>query len=256
MAMIERLKRLPLLAGLTLGLLATVPVASAQAQPAVPGQETQARLISTQGYGEVRVRPDSFRTTVGVEARAETLEQARNEVNTKMQRVTEALNRLGIEGLTLQTETLRILPIYSRPREGELATIIGYHAANAVSATVRRGDYERLGDVAARVVDAAVRAGANEVRGISFFIDDASVARRRALQEAVNDAEANARAMAQAAEVILLGLHSMQGSPERMGGPMLIAFERGAADGAPTPIETGEVVISSSVTASFDFRSR
>lgn len=253
MAMIEKIRKSPLLAGITLGLLVMGPAASAQ-EPA-SGEEAQQHLISTQGYGEVRVRPDSFRTTVGVEARAQTLEQARSEVNAKMQRVTQALNRLRIEGLTLQTETLQIFPIYSRPAEGELATIVGYQASNAVSATVRRADYQRLGDIAARVVDAAVGAGANEVRGIGFFVEDAGEARRRALQEAVNDAERNARAIAQAAEVTLVGLHSLEGSPERMGGPMLFAAERAMGSGGePTPIETGETVISSRVTATFDFR--
>jgi uncharacterized protein YggE len=172
-----------------------------------------------------------------------------------MQNVTQALNRLRIAGLTLQTETLQITPIYSRPREGELATIVGYQAANAVRATVRGAEYQRLGDLAARVVDAGVSAGANEVRGIGFFVDDPSDARRRALQEAVNDAERNARAIAQAAEVTLSGVRSIEGSPELMGGPMLFAAERAMAmDGAPTPIEAGETVISSRVSAKFTFR--
>ncbi|HSO00116.1 MAG TPA: SIMPL domain-containing protein [Candidatus Nanopelagicales bacterium] len=254
MNIVERMKKAPMLAGVTLGLLVMGPAAALAQAPETTGAGVrEERLISTEGYGEVRVRPDSFRTTIGVQAQAETLEQARNEVNTRMQRVTQAINRLRIPGLVQQTELLQISPVYNRPPEGEAARIVGYRASNAVSVTVRGVDQARLGDLAARVIDAGVSAGANDLRGISFFVQDPSEARRRALQEAVNDAERNARAMAQAAEVSLVGLHALQGAPEFSGGPMLRTFAMEA--GAPsTPIEAGETLITSRVNASFTFR--
>lgn len=256
MAFMARLKQSPIIAGITLGILVAAPLASAAETPqASEGAPRQERLISTQGYGEVRVRPDSFRASAGVEAQADTLEKARTEVNTRMQRVTQALNKLRIEGITLQTEMLQIFPVYDQPREGEgLPKIVGYRAQNTLTVMVRGADDQRLGEVAARVVDAAVAAGANNVSGISFFLKDASGARRKALQEAVSDAERNARAIAEIAQVQLSGLVSIDGAPE-LGGPMLRAFDLAEAAGASsTPIETGETVISSRVTASFAFR--
>jgi uncharacterized protein YggE len=252
MKLMARLRQSPLLAGVTLGVLLITPsMASAHGPEAA--RERDERLITSQGYGEVRVRSDSFRVSLGVTAQADTLEKARNEVNTRLQRVIQAINRLKIQGLVLETETLQITPIYEPPREdGQPPKIVGYRAENGISATLRGADVERLGDLAARVVDASVNAGANEVRGITFFVDNPSEARRRALQEAVNDAERNARAMAQAANVTLEGLHALEGAPEFFAGP---AFRAAEAGGAPsTPILPGETVISGRVTAIFAFR--
>jgi len=259
MGSMTRQKQSPILAGITFGVLVTPPRAgSADGHAGTEARTPEPGQISTQGYGELRVRPDSFRTRLGVEAQAETLEKARTEVNTRMQQVTQALNGLDIEGLTLQTETLQIFPVYDQPREGgDAPAIVGYRAVNSLSAELRGASREELGDLASRVVDAAVSAGANEVRGIEFFLEDASDARKKALQEAVNDAERNARAMAEAAQVELAGVKSIDGAPDQ-GGPLFRSFDlaaREAGAGAPpTPIETGETVISSRVTATFAFR--
>ncbi len=257
MGSMVRQNQSPILAGITFGVLVTPPRAgSADTHAGSEARAPEPGQISTQGYGELRVRPDSFRTSLGVEAQAETLEKARSEVNARMQQVTDALKGLEIEGLTLQTETLQISPVYDQPREGGAPpAIVGYRAANSLSAELRGASRQALGDVAAQVVDAAVSAGANEVRGIQFFVEDAAKERLKALQAAVTDAERNARAMAEIAQVELAGVKSIDGAPDQ-GGPLFRAFDLAAREaGAPsTPIETGETVISSRVTATFAFR--
>ena len=57
---------------------------------------------------------------------------------------------------------------------------------------VRGGAYEELGAQASKIVDTAARAGANDIGGIAFFVNDARDAQTKALQAAVRDAERNA----------------------------------------------------------------
>lgn len=255
MSVMQYLKRSSMLAGLTAGIVALAPgKASAGGPSARPeARHVSEQLIITQGVGRVSIRPDSLRVEVGVEAQADTVEKAQNEVNTRMERVIQAIQRLQIAGLVLQTETLQISPVYSEPQGNQPPRIVGYRASNSVSATVRGPAYENLGAQGSRIVDAAVRAGANRLLGISFFASDLRDAQARSLKAAVEDAERNARTMADAARVSLDGLVSLEGGPE--SGPRPLAFERVAA-AAPTPVEVGEIVVTSQVTAKFMFQRR
>lgn len=257
MSLVKLLKRSSLLAGVTYAIMALVPPSSI-AQEITGSREERARehLITTQGIGEVRVRPDALRVQVGVEAQASTVGEAQNEVNTRMARVIQAIQNLRIAGLVLQTETLQLYPI-TAPQEGnELPRIVGYRAANSVSVTVRGPAFEALGTQATRIVDAAVRAGANTLGRISFFAVNVGDAEQRSLREAVSDAQRNARTMATAAGVTLGVLASLDGAPERRGlDQSFVAFDR-ASSAAPTPVETGEIVITSRVTASFTIQPR
>src|SRR5262249_28086386 len=94
MSLATRLKKSSVLAGVAMGLMPLAPSAAAEA-PQVPGGPAALRNITTQGRGEVRARPDSFRLSVGVEARADTVEKAQREVNAKMARIIQDLNRLN-----------------------------------------------------------------------------------------------------------------------------------------------------------------
>src|SRR4051794_32804110 len=112
MAPIQHVKRsllVPFIMAATAVLLPSPASASDGESSVCEGQ----RLITTDGYGEVRVAPDSLRMDVGAEARATTLEQARSDVNSRMQAVLQSIRGLGIEGLTLQTAILQVSPVYA-----------------------------------------------------------------------------------------------------------------------------------------------
>lgn len=259
MSPMKFLRRSSLLAGVTFGVMALAPSSSSAHEPVAHDARAMGahRLISTQGVGEIRIRPDSFRVTVGVEAQADTVEQAQSEVSTRTKRVIQAINRLRINGLVLQTQTLQLYPVYAPQRGDELPKIVGYRAVNNVTATVRGPASQDLGTQAARVVDASVRAGANQVSGIDFFASDLGEAHQRALQAAVADAQRNAKTMADAAGVALGALASLDGSPE-IGGPIphFRALESRAGASSATPVEAGEIVVTARVAASFVFQAK
>jgi uncharacterized protein YggE len=220
------------------------------AAPAHAADEAQSALIVAHGTGEVRVRPDAVRVDLGVEARATTLEEARRQVNGSMQHVLDAIHRLELPDLVVETRQISFNPVYDTQRDGTLPAIIGFSAGNHVQVTARSIPEADLADRAARVVDAALSAGANSVGGVDFFLADSSHAEDEALTLAVQHAESDAQTMAQAAHVTIVGPtwieESFTSSP-----PRSLAM---AAALVSTPIEVGDLVIQSNVTAKFAFR--
>jgi len=238
------LKHLGLLAGLALGSAVLAPPVAAADEAA-----HEERLIVVQGNGEVRVRPDSLRVDVGVESRAPTLARARDQVNTGIRHVIDAVRALGIHDLTVETRILNVSPVYADRRSDEPPTIVGYAASNHVAVTIRSAPVDELGERGSRILDAALEAGANSVGAIDFFLDDPTPAEDKALSVAVRDAQREAETIARAAHVTLGPLHSVEESPGMYLVPRSVRLEALSS----TPIEVEDIVVQNSVTASFAF---
>ena len=127
--------------------------------------------------------------------------------------------------------------------------VTGYTVTNTVRAEVRR-----IED-AARIIDAALGKGANEISGLQFFSSKADSARRAAMAVAVANAKADAEALARAGGGTLGALLELSTSPGPIGrGPEVmgaIAMARVA-----TPIEPGQQTISATVVARWLFVGR
>ena len=94
------------------------------------------------------------------------------------------------------------------------------------------------------IIDAAVRAGANQVQRLAFTIADDEAAQREALRNAVVKARGDAQAIAAALGVKLGAIQSVV--EQELGGARPLARQAFAAasDSAPaTPIEPGQVEI-------------
>lgn len=239
------LKQLGLLAGLALGSAVLAPSVAAADDPAC-----EAQLIVVQGDGEVRVRPDSLQVDVGVESRAATLAQARNQVNVGMQRVIEAVRALGIPGLKLETRVLSVSPVYATRRSDEPPAIVGYAASNRVAVTIQGAPVDELAERGSRIIDVALAAGANTVGGLEFFLADPTPVEDAALADAVADAQRQATTIARAAGVTLGPIHSVEEAPGMRIVPRAARVEGLSA----TPIEVDEIVVMNNVTARFTFR--
>ena len=128
--------------------------------------------------------------------------------------------------------------------------VTGYTVTNTVRADVRKLDD------AARIIDAALAKGANEISGLRFFSSVADSARRAALEAAVKEARADAEALARAAGGTLGPLLevSTSSSPIMRGQEMMAAA--GMAARVATPIEPGQQLISAAVVARWVFVGR
>lgn len=238
---------------------------------AAPAANAPPRGISVSGHGKVNGKPDVARTTLGVEARAGTAEQAIAEVNASMARVIAALKQAGVADADVRTATLSLnfersyepqpVPTMApasatpapaaRPKSPEASPEAApapppklpqgfYTASNNVEVTLRALDR------AGQVVSAATSAGANQLFGIRFEIEDPSALLAQARKLAVADARKRAAELAELAGVKLGPAVSITEIDGGQPGPMP-AFAAMRSEAAQAPIERGELTLTSAV---------
>lgn len=227
--------------------------------PACQYHPHQQGTISTTGKGEVKVKPDAFRFTVSVQANNKDLEKTRADINQRMKQVISALKATNTQHLQLTTKQLNLHPVWSAYQKNKLRKKIGYQGQYRLQVQVTDTPYDQLNLIGSRLMDAALSAGAEGSGGIQFFVHDLTTARQNALKNAVEDAKQNANIMANTAGVKLGKVFSIDGSPRYNGGnsfpmPMMHAMARKldhAEGGVSTPVEAGEVTVTSTVSIQF-----
>ena len=262
------LARLPLLAALPLLALAAVPTV-ALAQPASPLPVVAAgnTLLTVSAEGRSLRKPELAVFTAGVTTQGKTAGEALAANSRAMTGVIAALKRAGIAERDIQTSNLSINPIYSDPEreammaarvtgqpyvppsEPRVARIVGYNASNNVSVRQRRlGDY-------GKVIDTLVAAGANQINGPSFQMDDPDPALDEARLAAMTKARARADLYARAAGMRVLRILSISESGGYYGPPQVM-FARAESAMAPppppAPVEAGELQLTANVTVLFE----
>ena len=227
--------------------------ALAQSAPSVtiaPGNT----LLTVSADGRSVRTPDLAVFTAGVTSQAKTAGAALSANAADMNRVVAALKRAGIADRDIQTSNLSLNPIYAPPiqrpdgqYEQQEQRIIGYNATNTV--TVRQRKLSEFG----RVIDTLVEAGANQVNGPSFQMDEPDAATDEARLEAMKKARARAELYAKAAGLRVVRILSISESGGYNPGPPVV-FARMAADSeaAPSPVAAGEIQLNANVTVMFE----
>ena len=226
------IKSFLLLAAVLMLLVACTPNTQAGA-----GETAVVRSITVIGKGEATGLPNQAQVQIGVEVFAETVSQATDENETKLQAIMTALNTLGIAAEDIQTSNYGL---WAEPRYTDQGPqgIAGYHVSNQVSVAIR--DIDKVSDVLAAVTDA----GANSIAGVSFSVDDPAALEAEAREKAVADARARAEILARLSGVELgevIAISEVVGQPGPMvgygGGP---AMATEAAAGGPN-ISSGQL---------------
>jgi uncharacterized protein YggE len=206
-------------------------------------------LLSISAEGMVESAPDMATISLGVVTEGQTAAAAMAENARRMNALTQALRRAGVEERDIQTSNLSVNPQYVYV-ENQAPRISGYQANNQVTARVRN-----LANVG-RAVDAAVAAGGNTVNGISFSHADPDAqldaARRDAAREARERADLYAQAFGMRVHRII-AINESGGYAPPMPMPMY-AMRAEAADGAPTPVAPGEIQTRVSVNVTYELR--
>ena len=142
----------------------------------------QTPVISTSGTATVKVDPDKFTVTVGVETNGTTAEEASSSNADLTAKVIAALKALGIAENATSTSSYSVFPVYSsaepinacRVMEGYpippecyvKQEITSYKASNSISVTLDANGDIRAGEV----IDTAIEGGANTVSAAYFFL--------------------------------------------------------------------------------------
>ncbi len=211
-----------------------------------PSGYSPARAITVVGQGKASVKPDIARISIGVETSGESVADAVAENETAMAAVLAALEAAGIEAKDIQTTNYSVhlerSPELMPRAETEEAAAMQYRVTNMVNVIIRDLD------AAADVLDAVIDAGANNIWGMSFSVEDPSAAQAEARAAAIADAKARAEALAELSGVELGPVMSVS---EVLGGgpvPMAAMMESAARGGAISP---GELDVNYQVQVSY-----
>ncbi len=206
------------------------------------------QVITVVGQGTARVAPDVAQVSVGVDTVADTVSDSVKESNAKMAAVLAAIKALGIADKDVQTMNYSISVEQSggvpKPDGSLTETKPRYRVSNMVTVTIR--DLAKVGSV----LDGVVEAGANNIWGVSFSVDDSKAAQSEARGKAMTDARARATELANLAGVKLGSIVSISEVVRGNSYPMAVA-ERAFGGGGDASISPGEVEISYQVQVVF-----
>ncbi len=203
---------------------------------------TSTRGITVSDSAEVKADPDVAYVTLGVVTKNKDAGQAARVNADKTAAIVAAVTKMGLPKSGMKTVDYSLQPEYDYNRDP--SPIVGYTASNAVS--IRTTELAEIG----KLIDAAIRAGANNVKNVSFDVQDKTKLRQRALAEAVKKADGKARTIAEAMGARIAGPLSASEyvdfyQPSYSNYRML--REASSVEAAPTPISAGKTKVSAQV---------
>lgn len=210
--------------------------------------ETAERQIAVTGRGEVVAEPNLARLMLGVRTgRQPTAEAALTALAQSFEKVVAAIQEAGVAENDIATSELSAQPLYDY-REGRQA-LLGYEASETVRVTIR--DLSQAGKVAAQ----ATAAGANQLSGIQFEIDDPQKLQLEAQLKAIADAKDQAQQLAASLGVTLGKVITFSSSPEfGPPTPVLSRVEVLDVGGEAPPVPAGTQDVVMTVNVSYEIK--
>ncbi|MDE2571926.1 MAG: SIMPL domain-containing protein [bacterium] len=242
-----------ILGSLSLVLVATLPVAipasAAQGAPNPPS-------LVAGGSASVSREPDVAHVSISVESNAAQAAAATQQNAELTAHVRSAVEGLGIAAKAIVTQYYNVryqprpepsappIPL-RRPAEAVSGERYGYVVTHTLDITAKPSQ-------AGAVIDAATKAGATSIGGVSFDLADRHGAFLEALRAAVADAKSQAQAAAAAAGVRLGALRRIyvnSGPRLQPSGPIMM---RAAASAVPTEVTPGAIHVYAAVSVTYD----
>lgn len=225
-----------------MALAAAVAVASPAPPAMAQGASGDAseRRIAVSGVGEATAPPDIARVTVGAYAAADTAREALDQASGAAGAMIDALKTSGIAEADIRTVGLSLSPRWERRRrsDGSSENVqAGFEARNRLLVTCR--DLAKLGEM----LDAVTRAGANDIGGIDFDIDDRQALEDQARELAVDDARRKAELLAARAGAQLGAIMRIREGVAGPGPMPVMRAEMAMASAPPVPVAAGTQTI-------------
>lgn len=198
------------------------------------------------GEGKTTVVPDQATVSVGVQTQGTLVASVQKEMNEKVNAMTQAIKKLGIDEKDIKTSGYSIYPTYDYQNARQ--RIVGYQASTSLTVKIKNLDLINS------VIDTATSQGANTVSGVTFEVSDKEEALKTAREMAVAEAKKKA---ANAAGIAGFTLGKIINYQEQEGGggypvPMMAKAEiaRDASAGN-TNIEPGSQEVHLFVSISY-----
>jgi uncharacterized protein YggE len=216
--------------------------------------------ISVSGKGELFIVPDVATVSFSVVEQKNTVAEAQQAATAKIDATLAAVRALGVEDKDIKTLDYNAYPRYeytqsictqfSCPPSKQILT--GYEVRQSILVKVRKIDD------AGKVLAAVGTAGASDISGINFIVDDEDAKVREARKLAIDDAKAQAQVLANDLGVELGDIVSFS-----EGGnypvPMYyaskdMAMGMGGAENSAPQLPVGENKITSNVTIVYEIK--
>jgi uncharacterized protein YggE len=210
------------------------------------GVDYPINTITVTGSGSAAGSPDIANMEIGVETADPDVSAAFNQTNATIQSVIDALVEIGVAREDIRTTGLNIYqdrPGGPDPMLSEASAT--YRVSNQVRVTIR--DISLVSDA----INAAVGAGANNIYGLQFGIDNQDALEADARADAISNARERAQ---QYADLIGAELGDVVVINENFGGGFgafdVANFSTGFGGGG-APIEPGQLSVSVQVQVTF-----
>jgi uncharacterized protein YggE len=204
-------------------------------------------VIELSVFESVSVAPDIATIGAGVATEAPTATEALRQNSAEMTKVVAKLKALGIAKKDIQTTGINLNARYDYDQASQRSVFRGYQASHRVSVILRKID--RAGEV----LDALVAAGANDLNGPSFSIENDETAKDAARKRAIERAKARVKAYADMFGYDDAKVLSISENIEGRGPMPEMAMMKASADmvAVAPPVQPG--MVSTGISIGFKF---
>lgn len=205
-------------------------------------------LFTVEGTGKATGVPDTAQFSVGVTKQAATVQQAKDQTNTVVNKISTDLKNLGIDEKDIKTADYSVNPNIDYTSGKQTTT--GYTVSTTMEVKVKDTN------LANRALDTATADGANVVNGVSFGLNDDAQAKleEQARGEAIKNAKAKAESIAKQAGIRLGRIVNVTVNPTSEPRPVVekMSFAQPADTGAPTQLQQGSNDVNVTVSLSYE----
>lgn len=210
--------------------------------------DTDDRQMVVAGTATVSLPADTASLELGTSVKDATVEAAQQQSDEIIRKVLAALKDLGIEEKDIVTSNYSVYTEVPYEEYGSIRKSDPvYNVSNMLNIKVR--NLEIIG----KVIDAATKAGANQIYGLTFSSSKEKDAYKNALERAVEDARSKAEILAKASGKTLGNITRIENQYDYGGyydARNQVAFEASVSNAAA--IVSGAIVVSATVTLTYE----
>lgn len=209
--------------------------------------------LAVVGEGQVEIVPNLATTDLGITVtNAKTVTEAQNQINEVNNKIVASVTSIGVKKEDIKTSNYSIAPNYDY-QKNPAGTIVGYNGN--VTVTVKVRDTAKL----PQVLEAATKAGANQIINTSYSVEKPEVYREQAREKAIQNAREQAEKLATSLGIRLGKIVNIVETTNTPGPIMPYAakaqeLSMNAGGGIAPDLQSGTQTISSTVTLYFEKR--
>jgi uncharacterized protein YggE len=208
---------------------------------------TSNRSIDVSASGQAAAQADQAVVRVGVVAKGDDAETARERLATNVSTLRQGLTEAGVDAGQITTSGYDIGQEYRPPQERDQPR--RYAASQSFAITLN--DTDRAGTV----IDAAVRNGATDINSVEFTLstERRDELKQDALEDATSRARSKAATLAAASNMTVVEATTVE-ETDFGHGPVYERATEAASTGSDTTIDSGPVTVTATVHVEYRTR--